>query len=142
MSGEGGQGKRRRRLVNEGRIRRFGERLAAWSFDEVRALGAEENVAVFRNSFRDLYDEVFPWVEEKKKRRDVGKPWLDDGEFKELVEEKASLYTRKIKGLLSEEEGRRLAEVNREVNRLRRKLKRGYFDHRMSEISGDLRATW
>ena len=33
-------------------------------------------------------------------------------------------------------------EVNREVNWLRRKLKRGYFDRRMGEISEDLRATW
>ena len=78
---EAEQGKRRKRLMNEGRIRKFGERLEAWSFDEVRALGVEENVAVFRNSFRDLYDEAFPWMEEKRKRRDVEKPWLDVEEF-------------------------------------------------------------
>ena len=138
----GGQGKQRRRLVNEGRIRRFGERLEAWSFDEVRALGVEENVAVFRNTFRDLYDEVFPWVEEKRKKRDVEKPWLDDEELTGLVQEKGGLYSRKIKGLLGEEEEQRLVEVSREVNRLRRKLKREYFDQRMGEISGDLRATW
>ena len=53
----------RRRLVNEGRIARFAEVLGSWSFDEVRALGVEENVARFRNSFRDMYDEAFPWVE-------------------------------------------------------------------------------
>ena len=43
-------------MVNEGRVRRFAERLAAWSFDEVRALGVEGNVARFRNLFWDLYD--------------------------------------------------------------------------------------
>ena len=58
----------------------------------------EENVAVFWNLFRNLYDETFPWVEEKRKGRDVEKPWLDDGEFKGLVEEKGRLYSRKIKG--------------------------------------------
>ena len=106
--------------MNDGRIRRFGEMLEAWSFDEVRVLGVEENVAVFRNSFRDLYDEAFPWVEEKRRRRDVEKPWLDDGEFKGLVEEKGRLYSRKVKGLLDEGEVQRLVEVCREVNRIRR----------------------
>ena len=74
--------------------------------------------------------------------RSVEKPWLDDSGFKELVEEKGRLYSRKIKGLLDEREELRLVEVNREVNRLRRRLKREYFDQRMGEISGDLRATW
>ena len=77
--------------MNEGRICRFAEKLAAWSFDEVRAMGVEANVARFRNSFRDLYDESFPWVEVKRRRRDEEKPWLDDVEFKELVEEKGRL---------------------------------------------------
>ena len=137
-----GGGKRRRRLVNDGRIRRFAERLEAWSFDEVRQLGVEGNVARFRNEFRDLYDESFPWVEVKRKKRDVEKPWLDDAEFKGLVEEKGRLYTRKVRGTLSEGEGRRLVEVSREVNRTRRRFKREYFDRRLEEIGGDLRATW
>ena len=71
----GGQGvRRRRRLVNDGRIARFAERLDGWSFDAERALGVEGNVARFRNEFRDLYDEAFPWVEDKKSRRDEEKP--------------------------------------------------------------------
>ena len=93
---------RRRRIVNEGRIARFAERLKEWEFDEVRVLGVGENVARFRNSFRDLYDESFPWVTEKRSRRDEEKPWLDDGEFRELVAEKGRLYSRKIRGLLDE----------------------------------------
>ena len=44
-------GKRRRRLVNDGRIRRFAERLEAWSFDEERQMGTEGNVARFQNEF-------------------------------------------------------------------------------------------
>ena len=89
----------RRRLMNEGRIRRFADSLDAWSFDEERALGVEGNVARFRNSFRDMYDEVFPWMEDK---RDEEKPWLDDAEFKELVKEKGALYSGKVKGVLGE----------------------------------------
>ena len=132
----------RRRLVNEARIALFAERLGAWSFDDVRALGAEANVATFRNTFRDMYEEEFPWVEDKRKRRDVEKPWLDDLEFKELVEEKGRLYSRKIKRGLGQEDSQRLVEVCREVNRMRKRLKREYFDQRMGEIAGDLRATW
>ena len=132
----------RRRLVNEGRIARFAELLGSWSFDEVRALGVEENVARFRNSFRDMYDEAFPWVEGKRSRRDEEKPWLDDGEFKELVREKGELYSRKVKGLLDEVGQGRLAEVYREVNRMRRRLKREYFDQRIGEIAGDMKAAW
>ena len=125
------EGRRRRRLVNEERIGRFGERLEAWSFDEERALGVEGNVARFRNAFRDLYDESFPLVEDKRNRRDEEKPWLDDGEFKELVKEKGVLYSRKIKGNASGGDCRRLVEVSREVNKMRRKLKREYFDQRL-----------
>ena len=136
------EGGRKRRLVNEGRIGRFAERLEAWSFDEERALGVEGNVARFRNSFRDLYDESFPWVESRRSRRDEEKPWLDDGEFKELVKEKGRLYSRKIKGTAGEGECERLVEVSREVNKMRRRLKREYFDQRLEGIGGDMRATW
>ena len=44
----------RRRVVNERRIGRFAEELEGWCFDEERALGAEGNVARFRNGFRDM----------------------------------------------------------------------------------------
>ena len=98
------------------------------SLDEVRALGVEENVARFRNSFRDLYNESFPWVEVKRRKRDEEKPWLDDLEFKELVKEKERLYSRKLKGLLEVRDRERLVEVSREVNSMRRRLKRAYFD--------------
>ena len=132
----------KRRLVNEGRIRTFAEKLGAWSFDEVRAMGTEGNVARFRNEFRDLYDESFPLVEVKRKRRDEEKPWLDNAEFKGLVAEKGELYSRKVKGTLREGEGQRLVGVCREVNKMRRRLKREYFGQRLGEIAGDLRATW
>ena len=109
IGGTGGAGSvprvaQRRRLVNEGRILRFAERLGEWSFDEERVIGVEANVARFRNEFRDMYDEAFPWVEDKRSRRDEEKPWLDGVEFKELVKEKGELYSRKIKGLLDEGE--------------------------------------
>ena len=93
-------------------------------FREVRALGVEGNVARFRNEFRDLYDAAFPVARGKKSRRDVEKPWLDEPEFKELVREKEVLYSRKIRGQQQVGDGDRLAEVNREVNRTRRRLNR------------------
>ena len=86
--GTEGRGGGKRRLVNESRMARFAEELQGWSFDEERALGAEGNVARFRNGFRDLYDATFPWVDDKRRRKDVEKPWLDDVGFKELVKEK------------------------------------------------------
>ena len=73
------------RVINEGRIAGFAEELRAWSFDESRALGVEANVARFRNEFRDLYDSAFPWAKNKKNKRDLEKPWLDDEGFKVLV---------------------------------------------------------
>ena len=63
-------------------------------------------------------------------------------EFRELVVEKGRLYSRKIKGVIGQVESQRLVEVSREVNRMRRRLKREYFDRRMGEIAGDLKATW
>ena len=53
--------------------------------DETRALGAETNVAKFRNEFRDLNDKSFPWAKRKQNKRDEEKPWLDEPDFKELV---------------------------------------------------------
>ena len=89
---------RKRRLVNEGRISRFAERLEAWSFDEERVMGVEANVARFRNGFRDMYDEAFPWVEDKRSKRDEEKPWLDDVEFKELVKERGGCTLGRLRG--------------------------------------------
>ena len=140
--GGAGQGTRKRRLVNEARIAGFAEELECWDFDEVGALGAEGNVANFRNGFRDLYDAAFPWVEAKKGRREAEKPWLDDAAFLELVREKEELYSRKVKGTLEGEGVGRLDWVRDEVNRVRRRLKRVYFSQRLGEIKGDLRATW
>ena len=82
------------RVVNEARISRFAEELSGWTFDEARALGAEANVAKFRNEFRDLYDSTFPWAKNKKNKKDDEKPWLDNKEFKDLVKEKGDLYNR------------------------------------------------
>ena len=131
-----------RRVMDEGRIQRFADRLGRWEFDEARALGAEANVARFRNEFRDMYDAAFPWVKDRKRRKDEGKPWLDDVDFKELVREKGELYTGKLRGTLEAAGVRRLVEVSREVNSTRRRLKRAYFDQRLAEIRGDMKATW
>ena len=54
-----------------------------------------------------MYDPAFPLVEDRRKRKDVEKPWLDDVDFKELVREKNELYSRKVRvGLSREEDGR------------------------------------
>ena len=131
-----------KRVVNERRIEMFGERLKSWSFDEIRFQGIEANVARFRNEFRDMYDTAFPWKQTKKKKRDREKPWLDDTEFKTLVEEKGNLYKKKLKGLLNEDEQLRLKKLIREVNRTRLKLKKDYFQRKLEAKMGDIRATW
>ena len=51
-----------KRLVNEGRITRFAEELEGWCFDVQHSLGAEGNIAQFRNSFSDMYNLAFPLV--------------------------------------------------------------------------------
>ena len=38
--------------------------------------------------------------------------------------------------------GAKTVEVSREVNRMRKRLKREYFNQRLEGIEGDLRATW
>ena len=130
------------RLVNEGRINRFVEDIRSWTFDEVRALGIEANVGRFRNQFRDLYDSAFPWVKNKRKRKDEEKPWLNDHEFKTIVTEKSELYTKKIKFGLNQGEEEKLVVLCREVNKARRRLKRTYFRDKLESINGNLRATW
>ena len=82
---------------------RFAERLEVWIFDKMRVLGMEANVGRFWNEFRNMYDEVFPWVEEKRERKDVEKQWLDNVELEGLEEEKGWLYSGKFNGVLDEE---------------------------------------
>ena len=79
-------------------IEQYRKRLREWDFDEGRALGVEANVANFRNGLRDMYDEAFPWVRDKKKKKDEVKPWLDNAGCKALVRKKGILHFNKIKG--------------------------------------------
>ena len=55
--------------------------------------------------------------------------------------EKGELISRKRSGGLREGDSQRMIEVNREMNRIRRGLKKVYIDHRLGEVMRDLRAT-
>ena len=134
--------KKQRRKVTEHRIAQFADQLKAWSFDEERAKGIDYNVAKFRNEFRDMYNENFPLAESKKNTRDREKPWLDNDEFKSLIEEKGRLYKKKLKGLLPENQLLELQEVNKKVNKMRKALKKQYFQEKLEERVGNLRAMW
>ena len=105
-------------------------------------MGVEENCVHFGNEFWDMYNCAFPVAKRRKRKRDVEKRWLNDVDFKELVREKGELYSRKIRRKLRDGEEGRLAEVTKEVNRLRKELKRTYFGERLEGVIGDLRATW
>ena len=131
-----------RRSINERRILQFSEKLQAWSFDEVRAQGIDANVARFRNEFRDMYNTTFPFVKDRRSKKDQDKPWLNNDEFKGLVEEKGELYHKKIKGKLNEGGIERLKVVSKEVNQMRQQLKRAYFKQRLEEVKGDLKSVW
>jgi predicted RNA-binding protein with EMAP domain len=78
----------------------------------------------------------------KRKQKDRDKPWLDDPEFKVIVREKGELYSRKVKGQERVGDRERLAEVTKEVNRTRRRLRRAYFSQRLEDKMGDAKATW
>ena len=94
-----------RRVVNQERVRAFARKLVEWDWRALRSLSAEENAARFGNGLRDLYYEAFPVGNRRKGRKDVEKPWLDDPDFKQLVEEKEGLYFKKLWGQLMEEGG-------------------------------------
>ena len=49
-----------------------------------------------------LKDRLIKRREGGRDRRDLEKPWLDDPEFKQLVEEKGLLYSRKVRGVLND----------------------------------------
>ena len=51
------------------------------------------------------------------------------------------MYSTKIRGQLDEWRRRRLVEVSRDVNRMRR-LKRENFNQRLADIAGNMRGTW
>jgi hypothetical protein len=72
--------------------------LESWDWRELRVVGVEDNVARFRNEFRDVYNEVFPLTEDKRKQKDKEKPWLDDPQFKVMVREKGSCSQGRSRG--------------------------------------------
>jgi hypothetical protein len=131
-----------RRAVNERRMVDFAIALDLWDFRELRALGVEDNAARFRKKFWDMYNVAFPVKQNKRKQKDRENPWLDDPDFKVIVREKGELYSRKVKGQERERDRERLAEVTKEVNRTRQRLRRAYFSQRLKERVGDARATW
>ena len=59
------------------------------------------NVAALRNSFCDMCEGAFLWVEDKRKRKDIEKLWLDNLQLKGLTEEKGQFYSRKLMVLLN-----------------------------------------
>ena len=54
----------------------------------------------------------------------------------------ASEGNESIRGVITEDERMRLEEVSKEVNKMRQRLKRDYFEQRLNEKIGDLRQTW
>ena len=141
MREEGGPAGRRR-VVNQERVRTFAQGLVEWDWRALRSLSAEENAARFGDEFRDLYDRCFPVARRKRRRKDVEKPWLDDPDFKQLVDEKGDLYSRKLRGRLTVEGEVRLREVQREVNGARQRFKRAFFGQRVREAEEEMRASW
>jgi hypothetical protein len=145
VGGSGGRGQdeelrcNQRRKVTEERMADFTLVLESWDWRVLGVMGVEDNVARFRNKFRDIYNEVFPLTEDKRKRKE--KPWLDDPRFKAMVGEKGELFSRKVKGREQEGDRERLAEVTREVNRNRRQLRKAYFSQRLEGVMGDARST-
>jgi hypothetical protein len=137
-----GAGRNQRRAVNERRMVDFTIELDSWDFRELRPQSVENNMAQFRNEFRDMYNVAFPVVEDKRKQKDRDKPWLDDPNFNVIVREKRELYSRKVKGQERVGDRERRAEVTKEVNRTRRRLRRTYFSQRLEDKMGDARATW
>ena len=92
-----------------------------------------------------MYNVAFPMTKDKRRQKDREKPWLDNPQFKEWVREKGELYSRKVKGREREGDCERLAEVTREVNRTRQRLKRAYFSQRLGEwgeMPGPLGRSW
>jgi hypothetical protein len=67
---------------------------------------------------------------------------LNDPGFKVIVREKGELYSRKVKGQEWEGNRERLAEVTKEVNKTRKRLRKAYFSQRIEERVSDARVTW
>ena len=134
-----------RRVVN----RENKERFKKWVYNWGRgfALGGEsvaEDAARFRNEFRDGYNECFPQKRVRLRGIDIRKPWLCDEDFLGKVKEKNRLYAAQFKhpGGLGEAEQARLALLTKEVNHLRRDLKRCFFARKLSESGKNSRAAW
>jgi hypothetical protein len=135
-----GPGHNQRSRVTKERMTNFALILESWDRRELRAVGVEGNVARFRNEFRDVYNEVFPLIEDERKTKE--KPWLNDPQFKVMFKEKGELFSRKVKGREQEGDRERLAEVAREVNKTRQRLRRAHFSQRLEGVMGDAKATW
>jgi hypothetical protein len=102
----------------------------------------EGNMAHFRNELGDKANEAFPLTEDKKKKKDREKAWLDDPQFMEIVMAKGELFSRMVKGWEQEEDHERLTEVTREIYKTRQRLRKAFFSQKLEEVLGDVRTTW
>ena len=93
------------RVVNQEMVEAFVQKLVEWDWRVLQSLSADENVARFRNEFRGLYYGSFPVANCRKWKKNLEKSWLDDLDFKQLLEEKGDLYSRKLWGQVMEEGG-------------------------------------
>ena len=104
---------------------------------------AEDSVR-FRNEFRDEYNRCFPLIKVKVRRVDMEKPWLNDAILIGKIKERNRQFALHIKetdgmtadGLVN------LRQITREVNHLRRDLKKSHFARQLDEAGRNCRAAW
>ena len=124
---------------------RFRQWVNDWGSDLViKSDSVAEDCVKFRNEFRDEYNTCFPLIKVRLRRADLTKPWLNDASLIGKIRERNRLFALHVKetdgftadGLVN------LRRLTREVNHLRRDLKKSHFARLLDETGKDCRAAW
>ena len=130
-----------KRYFNENSLQMFKDRLHEITWEEVLAI-SDPNKAyeVFLTKFLLMYDEIFPKVKVKLKRKTLASPWITKGIMKSS-KMKQKLYDRFLKNKTYQNETtyknyRKLFEA------IKTKAKKNYYSKIILKYKNDMKNTW
>ena len=108
-----------------------------------RTNSLKEDASAFIEQLQDGYNNCFPTKLVRIKDIDIRKPWLHNAEILSKIKERNRQYTLSLKNspnaYLHQE---RFKQLSKDVNNLRKNLKKNYFAEKLNEAGTNTKQAW